>query len=178
MDGNDGDDSINGGTGNDTIQGMGNNDTLNGAAGNDEMEGGSGADVFQASQGNDTIKDFELGSDELFIDKLIFSEYSTKSIVQGSEIIGTEVLLVEATGDKSHKTTVLFSGELPEHEQNYQIPNSIQSLELLQFHLKLLTTSKIKLEASLMAHSLIQTLAKIQCLHQSKFRRLKRKSKI
>ena len=112
LDGNDGGDVINGGTGHDTIRGMGDNDILNGEDGNDNIEGGEGADHFVLSKGNDIIKDFVLGTDNIFIDSDIFSEYSTKLIIEDKKAIGVDIFLKEEGSKKSNKTRVLYSGKI------------------------------------------------------------------
>lgn len=71
-------DSISGGNGNDSIAGDAGADTLRGDQGNDTINGGAGADVlyggadadvfvFKAMDGNDTINDFNVSEDKLFL---------------------------------------------------------------------------------------------------------------
>lgn len=64
-----GDDSLDAGAGWDTLDGGSGNDTLIGRQGNDMLSGGLGADtfVFSAKGGKDTIRDFEVGIDNLEI---------------------------------------------------------------------------------------------------------------
>ena len=78
MYGEDGDDKLYGGHGRDKLYGGRGADSLNGGMGADELEGGAdndtlsggpGADwfVFGSGSGDDTIKDFEAGSDEIWV---------------------------------------------------------------------------------------------------------------
>ena len=72
IEGQGGDDSINGGSGNDTLDGDSGDDTIDGGAGNDtilaeggddSLTGGDGNDVFQfMGNGHDTITDFNFGN--------------------------------------------------------------------------------------------------------------------
>ncbi len=64
-----GDDDIFGGGGNDTVNGGSGDDTLWGGGGDDDFTGGSGADtfVFAAGHGNETVQDFDVVEDILFI---------------------------------------------------------------------------------------------------------------
>lgn len=69
-----GNDRILGGFGNDRLSGLNGNDTLSGAEGNDFMVGGNGVDtfVFNVSRiDTDTVGDFAIGTDRLFIDRVL-----------------------------------------------------------------------------------------------------------
>ncbi|BAY20895.1 hypothetical protein NIES2100_06390 [Calothrix sp. NIES-2100] len=90
----DGNDTLDGGYGNDTLYGNAGNDNLNGGAGddlltggagNDRLIGGIGADGFvfyektfsTANFGIDTISDFAVGVDKIYLDKLTFTAVSS-----------------------------------------------------------------------------------------------------
>ena len=64
-----GDDILKGGRDNDELNGGDGNDILNGGLGNDELYGGAGEDtfIFKKSSEEDTIKDFEVGNDLVWI---------------------------------------------------------------------------------------------------------------
>ena len=69
-----GDDVISGGAGDDIIFGQEGNDVISGGAGNDVLYGGSGNDTFMfeaLTDGLDTIKDFEVGQDNLDLSSLV-----------------------------------------------------------------------------------------------------------
>jgi Ca2+-binding RTX toxin-like protein len=59
LEGGNGFDLLNGGDGDDRLEGNAGNDTLDGGAGNDVLRGGLGADtfVFRVGSGNDTVLD-------------------------------------------------------------------------------------------------------------------------
>ncbi|WP_417262500.1 S8 family serine peptidase [Celeribacter sp.] len=104
-----GNDRLYGNNGNDTLNGGNGNDTLNGGAGNDYMIGGNGVDifVFHEFEDADTIGDFELGTDRLFLDadmggsdiELLVDTYA--SVVNGDMIFdfgdGNTITLVGVT---------------------------------------------------------------------------------
>ena len=54
-DGEEGDDTINGGDGNDTILGQGGEDLIDGGTGDDNIDGGTGNDTITGGDGNDTL---------------------------------------------------------------------------------------------------------------------------
>lgn len=64
-----GEDALLGGSGNDRLRGQAGDDLLVGGRGQDLLWGNNGEDtfLFQGNWGRDQIKDFELGSDTLFI---------------------------------------------------------------------------------------------------------------
>lgn len=64
-----GDDLLRGDKGNDTLSGGAGNDRLRGEAGDDVLTGGAGADrfIFSDRGGSDTVRDYEDGTDRLFI---------------------------------------------------------------------------------------------------------------
>lgn len=74
--GNTGNDDIVSGAGDDTVFGGAGDDEIRGAKGADEMSGGTGADTFIFYAGNDfrietdddTIMDYDLGVDSIFVD--------------------------------------------------------------------------------------------------------------
>lgn len=115
MDGGAGNDRIDGGDGHDTLEGREGNDVLlggrgddriAGGAGEDVMTGGEGADVFfwhrEELGGTDTITDFELGVDYLYLP----TGMSTV-LVAGAE--GTSLQLFDA-GDSTPQQTILLQG--------------------------------------------------------------------
>lgn len=70
---------LHGGSGADTLFGEGGADTLSGGAGADRLNGGDGNDVFLfdvqplgSSAGADTILDFQVGSDKIYISRSAF----------------------------------------------------------------------------------------------------------
>lgn len=64
-----GNDTLYGGAGNDSLSGGSGNDTLDGGDGVDQLSGGAGADVFLfiGDGATDTIMDFTLGSDLIYV---------------------------------------------------------------------------------------------------------------
>lgn len=77
LDGGVGNDLLMGGLGNDRLLGSGGNDELWGLGGTDTLTGGLGNDAFYLSEGPysgtfETIKDFVVGQDRIFLDGLAF----------------------------------------------------------------------------------------------------------
>lgn len=68
--GHDGTDTLAGGAGDDQLQGGTGDDLLHGGAGNDLLRGGSGRDAFRfdGGFGQDTVADFDMTADSLFLD--------------------------------------------------------------------------------------------------------------
>ena len=52
-------DTLNGDNGNDILDGGNDGDTLNGGRGNDRLTGGPGADTFNCGMGDDTVTDYD-----------------------------------------------------------------------------------------------------------------------
>ncbi|MEP4194305.1 MAG: CAP domain-containing protein [Aliishimia sp.] len=69
-----GGDRLNGGAGNDMLDGGIGMDFLAGGSGDDVLTGGAGTDFFDFSGGNDTITDFTVGEDVLFVSSSHFGE--------------------------------------------------------------------------------------------------------
>jgi Ca2+-binding RTX toxin-like protein len=77
LDGGAGNDLLVAGGGNDMLDGGTGNDVLIGGYGNDELRGGAGADIFVmnapvGAANADVIRDFQPGTDRIFLDKRIF----------------------------------------------------------------------------------------------------------
>ncbi|MFN6567930.1 MAG: DUF4347 domain-containing protein [Dendronalium sp. ChiSLP03b] len=76
LNGVDGDDSLVGGSGNDTLFGGTDDDLLSGGIGRDALTGGSGRDRFNLADsrtgGYDTVTDFTVGEDTIFVSKAEF----------------------------------------------------------------------------------------------------------
>jgi serralysin len=102
--GNSGNDRILGDGGNDRLSGGNGNDRLSGGTGNDYLVGGGGADifVFQHSSGSDTVEDFTLGLDRLFIDSaLVNGESDAGDLVAGyARLSGNNAVLDFGAGDQ------------------------------------------------------------------------------
>jgi hypothetical protein len=106
-------DTLNGGVGNDLLVGAPGADILNGDTGNDvlvggyghdTLSGGAGADVFvlnaPLTEANaDTITDFTVGVDKIFLDKTVFTASDAVS--------GTHLLYVSGTGALSYDGTLI-----------------------------------------------------------------------
>jgi Ca2+-binding RTX toxin-like protein len=88
-------DIINGGGGNDTLSGLGGNDVLNGGAGNDTLTGGAGNDIFHfntalnASNNVDTITDFSVTDDTIYLDRAIFTTLAAGPLGSAAFWVGT-----------------------------------------------------------------------------------------
>jgi len=73
------------GNGNDSLAGGGGNDTLFGAQGRDTLNGGAGEDIFvfdttaNAQTNRDTIQDFVVGEDKIYLDNLAFVRLGSSS---------------------------------------------------------------------------------------------------
>lgn len=74
--GNEGDNTLKGNKGDNTLLGMAGKDFLTGGRGDDVMDGGTDADVFLFGRkdGSDVIRNFEDGSDRLYIDGVFSQE--------------------------------------------------------------------------------------------------------
>ncbi len=96
--GGNGDDWLVGQDGNDTLNGGNGNDTLSGGYGNDALTGGKGKDVFvfygklgtaktDRKVNFDTIKDYSVKDDSIWLDNALFSKNKTlsKAIKKGTE---------------------------------------------------------------------------------------------
>jgi serralysin len=100
---------ITGNSGNNTLNGLGGNDVLNGLGGNDVLNGGVGNDQFLfntalPASGIDTINDFVVGSDKIFLDKTVFSALETLS---GNPLLATDftVISVNALAEQATAAT-------------------------------------------------------------------------
>ena len=73
MNGGGGNDRMLGDAGDDIMSGGNGIDRMTGGSGNDNLTGGNGADIFVFRDGSemDTITDFEIGIDRLFIDAVL-----------------------------------------------------------------------------------------------------------
>jgi Ca2+-binding RTX toxin-like protein len=76
------DNQIIGNSGNNVLNGLGGNDILNGKGGSDILTGGLGSDRFDfdtalPGAGVDTINDFVVGTDKIFLSKAVFSTLET-----------------------------------------------------------------------------------------------------
>lgn len=88
-----GNDIVYGGSGNDILHGDQGNDILNGNQGDNFLIGGDGEDVFNLIiQGNSVVADFELGTDQLQLSQISYSEleitgdFNSYLNYQGSQI--------------------------------------------------------------------------------------------
>jgi|GEM_PF-1903532 len=101
-----GDDVISGGAGDDIIFGQEGNDVISGGAGNDVLYGGSGNDTFlfeSLTDGLDTIKDFEVGQDNLDLSSLVsITDPLTQSIADfvfaNDDGAGNTVVSIDSAG--------------------------------------------------------------------------------
>lgn len=91
MSGDAGNDRLIGQAGDDIMDGGDGNDRLKGGSGNDTMTGGAGEDVFifEDADGDDTITDFEIGVDLLYIDagdETMFEELTVSAVGEDAVI--------------------------------------------------------------------------------------------
>ncbi|MEE1612961.1 hypothetical protein [Microvirga sp. CF3016] len=91
VNGGSGHDSVHGDAGRDTVTGGIGNDTVNGGAGSDTLYGNAGRDVFvfdtRLGRDNvDTIKDFNVANDSLWLDDAIFTRLGTGTRVEPSAL--------------------------------------------------------------------------------------------
>ncbi len=93
-----GDDRLVGNEGNDWLLGGAGDDRIGGWAGNDVLVGGSGADVFVfgTGSGDDTIRDFEIGVDQIDLSDLA-TNYGAV-LAAASEVGGSVVIDMTALG--------------------------------------------------------------------------------
>jgi Ca2+-binding RTX toxin-like protein len=85
---------ITGNSASNNLSGLGGNDTLSGKGGSDILTGGLGSDVFDfdtdlPGAGVDTINDFVVGSDKIFLSKAVFSALETFPAV-GNVLLPTD----------------------------------------------------------------------------------------
>ena len=97
-----GDDWLEGGTGNDTLYGGTGDDLLYGDTGKDSLYGGSGDDVFVfssrlGSSEVDTIQDFKVSDDTIWLEKSIFTKLGKADANLSSSAF--------YTGTKSHDSS-------------------------------------------------------------------------
>jgi Ca2+-binding RTX toxin-like protein len=96
-------DILEGGAGNDTLRGGGGKDSINGGAGADTLFGDGGADRFvylaasdsASESGVDSIKDFEVGVDKIFLRQMDANGNSTDGITAFS-FIGSDAFSKQA----------------------------------------------------------------------------------
>ncbi len=91
--GGNGNDRLKGLSGNDRLFGGSGNDRLYGNNGNDSMKGGAGSDKFVfdsalASANIDTIHDFTVADDTIWLDNAIFTRLATGALANGRFVIG------------------------------------------------------------------------------------------
>jgi serralysin len=93
LNGGTGNDVLNGGIGNDTLIGGTGQDELYGGAGQDTLTGGAGQDIFfftNSSDGIDTITDFVVADDVIYVEKVGFVGGLTKGFLSADQFhIGT-----------------------------------------------------------------------------------------
>jgi hypothetical protein len=83
-----GSDDINGGAGNDSINGAAGDDRINGGYGNDMLTGGTGKDTFvfadtlNKTRNLDTITDFSVADDSIWLENAIFGKLGTGTLSQ------------------------------------------------------------------------------------------------
>jgi phosphodiesterase/alkaline phosphatase D-like protein/DNA-binding beta-propeller fold protein YncE len=108
--GGDGNDVILGGAGDDSIQGGAGDDLITGGLGRDAMVGGAGADIFiyeSLDDGGDTIRRFELGSDQISIQPLLQSTGIVVSDV--ADAMAQGILMVNV--ENPRRASVLFDAD-------------------------------------------------------------------
>jgi hypothetical protein len=99
--------SLYGGAGNDTLKGSICSDLLNGGTGNDTLTGNGGSDtfVFDINHfGKDTITDFNTARDEIWFDKLVFSDFS--AVHDAMQQVGRDVVITHVNADDHSKDTI------------------------------------------------------------------------
>jgi Ca2+-binding RTX toxin-like protein len=108
LDGGKGNDRLAGGAGNDILNGNKGIDQIFGGTGNDTMSGGKGADEFyfiESSFGNDTILDFDMVSDKIFLGLFLSANpgvvftNSTDLVSSYASVVGGDVVFDFGTGD-------------------------------------------------------------------------------
>ena len=93
---------ITGNSASNNLSGLGGNDTLSGKGGSDILTGGLGSDVFDfdtdlPGAGVDTINDFVVGSDKIFLSKAVFSALETFPAV-GNVLLPTDFASINVVG--------------------------------------------------------------------------------
>jgi hypothetical protein len=97
-----GNDKLRGKQGNDTLVGKAGNDILIGGIGNDILTGGDGADRFfrwYSTTGIDTITDFQVGEDTLYVSASGFG----RGLVKGAAIAAAQFTLGSGASDSSDR---------------------------------------------------------------------------
>jgi Ca2+-binding RTX toxin-like protein len=123
VNGGSGDDTVNGGSGHDRVYGGAGrdavsggigNDTVSGGAGNDTLSGNGGRDVFlfdtrlSKSSNVDTIKDFNVASDSLWLDNSVFTQLGRGS-PKGVKLAAD--LFVSASGAQDTQDRIIYDQE-------------------------------------------------------------------
>jgi len=93
---------ITGNSASNNLSGLGGNDTLSGKGGSDILTGGLGSDVFDfdttlPGAGVDTINDFVVGIDKIFLSKAVFSALETFPLV-GNVLLPTDFASINVVG--------------------------------------------------------------------------------
>jgi len=93
---------ITGNSGNNVLNGLGGNDTLNGKGGSDILTGGLGSDRFDfdtalPGAGVDTINDFVVGTDKIFLSKAVFSALETVPLA-GNVLLASDFASIDVAG--------------------------------------------------------------------------------
>lgn len=100
-----GNDSISGNGGKDILMGGDGNDVLNGGSDNDDLSGGKGRDTFVFStklspeRNIDIIRDFEIKSDVILLDCIIFNKLSSKNALSASQFVTSETITIPEDQD-------------------------------------------------------------------------------
>ena len=95
-------DYLTGGTSNDILNGADSGDYLTGAGGNDTLTGGSGSDTFffaNANLGTDTITDFTLNEDTIFVSAQGFGS----GLIAGNPLTETQFILGSSATSASQR---------------------------------------------------------------------------
>ncbi|BCH25727.1 calcium-binding protein [Mesorhizobium sp. L-8-3] len=95
IDGDSGNNPLNGTNSGDTIDGKAGNDIINGFGGNDTLIGGDGSDIFAYTTrefDNDTITDFQRGVDRIDLSALNIADFETLKRFISSDSLGNAVI--------------------------------------------------------------------------------------